>query len=123
MTVSSFKKSMFVATLTSAIIAGVAGTAQAARDSGHTSAQFHNPTLAFPVMPKPAAGNFDNASRFVNTRMQNKDGFAKTYYPNPGSRAGNMNNNTYSPDHDRRPNSGDHHFWRHHGHNIGDSLW
>ena len=123
MTASSSKKLMFVAALTSAIVAGAVGAALAAPDFKHTFEQTQNPTLVFPVLPKPAAENFDNTYRIVNTGMQNKDGFAKTYLPNPGSRAGNMNNNAYSPDHDRGLNSGDHHFWRHHGHNIGDNLW
>jgi hypothetical protein len=113
MTTSFSKKIMFIAALTSAIVAGAVGTAQAAPDFKHTFEQTQNPTLVFPVMPKPAAENFDNTYRIVNTEMQNKD----------GNRAGNMNNNAYSPDHDRVPNSGDHHFWRHHGHNIGDNLW
>ena len=113
MTTSSSKKLMFVAALTSAIVAGAVGTAQAAPDFKHTFEQTQNPTLVFPVMPKPAAGNFDNTYRIVNTEMQNKDGI----------RAGNMNNSAYSSDHDRGPNSGDHHFWRHHGNNVGDNLW
>ena len=77
---------MFVAALTSAIIAGAVGTAQAAPDFKHTFEHTQNPTLVFPVMPKPAAGNFDNTYRIVNTEMPNKNGFAKTYLPNPEDR-------------------------------------
>jgi hypothetical protein len=113
MIASSSKKLTFVATLTSARVAGAVGTAQAAPDFNHTFGQMQNPPLVFSVMPKPAAGNFHNTYRIVNTEMQNVD----------GNRAGSMHNSVYSSDHDRGPNSDDHHFWRHHGHNISDSLW
>lgn len=108
-----FQKIMFVAALTSVIVAGAVGTAQAAPDFKHTFGQTQNPTLVVPVMPKPAAEKFDNTYRIVNTEMQNTD----------GNRTGNMHNSAYSSDHDRGPNSDDHHFWRHHGQNISDSLW
>ena len=123
MTVSSSKKLMLVAALTSAIVASVAGTAQAAPDFTHNSGQVRSPMLILPVLPKPAAGNFDNRTRAVATGGQNQVEFTKAYRPNSANQTVKFNNTASSVDHRNWSHSADRRFWRRHDRNIGDNFW
>jgi hypothetical protein len=98
MTTSFSKKFMLVATLTSALVAGTVGTAQAAPDFKSAFKQTQNPTLVFPALPKHASD---------------------IHPPIPGKQIEDVSNHVYNPDHDRWPISGGHRLWRHHDRDFG----
>jgi hypothetical protein len=102
MTKSFSKKFLLAAALTSAIVAGVVGTAQAAPDFKHAFEQTQNPALVFPVLSKHSAD---------------------IYPPNPGKHSEDVSNHAYDPGHDRWRISGSRHFWRHHDRDFGYNYW
>jgi hypothetical protein len=102
MTALFSKKSMLVAAVVSAIVAGAVGSAQAAPDFISIFEQTKNPALVFPVSAKHAAD---------------------IYLPIPGKQIDGVSNHIYDADHERWPISDDHHFWRHHDGGFGHSYW
>ncbi len=102
MTTSFSKKFTLVATLTSAIVAGAVGNAQAAPDFKYIFKQSQYPALVLPMLPKHAVG---------------------AYAPAPGKQVEDASNHAYNPDHGKWPILSGHHFRGRHDRDFGSNYW
>ena len=119
----SFKKSIFAATLTLAVVPGLIGASQAAHAFDYSFGQVHNP---LPLIPKvaPFAGiNFDRTNKAVSTRMQRKDGLTNAFQPSFSTSIAQFNDGVVSGFNRKPQYSPDFGFRKHLVHNFGGDYW